>query len=72
MPNTTTAESILNPELDRTPKERRNMAEFYAVHVEALKDKRGYQNGEVCYFRDGSMLLMDFDEDYCPTQFLVM
>ena len=60
----TIAESILMTP-DRTPKERRDMAEIRNV---SPVDWNG--GTEVCRFHDGSELMMVFDGDLCPVEFL--
>lgn len=60
------AQAILNPALDRQPKERRDMAEYYAVQTDWVRDV------EICRFADGSALMMVLDADLCPTEFLAV
>ncbi len=60
------AQSILNTP-DRTSKERRDMAELRNVGV------IDWKNGvEVCHFSDDSALMMVFNEDLCPVEFLAI
>jgi hypothetical protein len=49
---------------DRTARERRNMAEFYAVGYEWNDDL------VVARFADGSSLMMTLDSDLCPTEII--
>jgi hypothetical protein len=49
---------------DRTPKERRNMAEFYAVRYDWTGDTA------TTWFVDGSVLMMTLDDDLCPTEMI--
>lgn len=63
----TVAESILCTP-DRTPKERRVMAELRAAPAGEWMGR----DGIVCRFHDGSALLMALDESLVPTEFLVV
>lgn len=49
---------------DRTPKERRDMAEFYAVRYDWKGDTA------TAWFADGSCLMMAFDSDLCPIEMI--
>lgn len=49
---------------DRTPKERRNMAEFYAVRYDWKGDTA------TTWFADGSVLMMIFDDDLSPVEMI--
>jgi hypothetical protein len=62
------AQNILTV-VHRTPKERREMAEFWAAN-----DGKSAWDGDclTCIFSDGSALLMTLDEDLIPTEFLVI
>lgn len=61
-----TARDILRTP-DRTPKERRDMAELR--HVGPVDWKGDMM---VCHFRDGSSLMWVFDDCLCPVEFLVI
>jgi len=47
-------------------KEVRNLAEFAAEKTE------WDEFTEILYFKDGSILMFEFDENYCPTDSLVI
>lgn len=66
-----TAQSIVSMP-DRTLKERRDMAEIRDIgpKLHGKVDWKG--NCEVCYFSDGSKLMMTLDSDFCPTEFLAI
>lgn len=66
------AQSILDTP-DRTLKERRNMAELRDIGPEMHGGKVDWKGDcSVCYFRDGSALMMVLDDDLCPSEFLVI
>lgn len=67
----TIAEAIMATP-DRTPKERRDMAELRAAPAMDGKTEWMGRDGEACRFLDGSALLMTFDEDFRPIEFLVV
>lgn len=62
----TTAQRIMDTP-DRTPKERRDMAELR--HVGRVEWKGDLL---VCRFLDGSALMMVLDDDLCPVEFLAL
>lgn len=55
---------------DRTPRERRDMAEIRDTRPGGRVDFQG--DCQTCYFSDGSALMMTFDENFCPTEFLAI
>jgi hypothetical protein len=62
--NTTIAGRILNPHLIRTLKDRRDMADFWAVSPPQWLGKDMY----AWAFSDGSQLMMVYDENLRPVE----
>lgn len=64
----TEAEKILNPRLERTPRERMQMCDYWAPARAA-----DIANDLLLYtFRDGSQILLSYDENLRPIEFVII